>query len=360
MNDRPLIITDNRLVLDDLLRVAAAAGVEVTHSRDPGSRALWRSAPVVLIDAALVGVAVQARLPRRAGVVVVASTEPPSNLWEQCVQLGVERTVVLDRSEEALVGVLSDAVTGGPGDGRCVAVIGACGGAGASVFAGALALAAARSAADVLLVDCDPWGAGLDVILGIEDSTGLRWPDLAAPSGRLPIDELQRALPGFTVGTGRIAVLCHDLHPEFQIPGEVLDVVLDTGRRAGATNVVDLPRHPGPIADRVLEQADLAVVVTPADVRACWAARRVCATIRQHGTRTGLVVRGPSPGGMGAGEIAKVLGLPLLATMRGDSSVARDLESGLAGRPDRRRPLAKAAAAVLSSLVVPVAPSGQR
>jgi secretion/DNA translocation related CpaE-like protein len=209
-------------------------------------------------------------------------------------------------------------------------------------------------------MDCDPWGAGLDVILGIEDSAGLRWPDLAAPSGRLPIDELQRALPGFSLGAGRIAVLCHDLQAGFQIPGEVVDVVLAAGRRAGATNVVDLPRHPGSVADRVLEQADLAVLVTPADVRACWAARRVCARIRDLGTRTGLVVRGPSPGGMGAGEIAQVLGLPLLATMRGDSSVARDLEFGLAGRPDRRRPLAKAAAAVLQSLAPSVTPSGQR
>lgn len=350
MNDRPLIITDNEYVLDDLLRVAAAAGVEVSHSRDPASRGLWRSASVVLIDATLVGAAVRAGLARRPGVVAVASTEPGSGLWEMCVRLGVERTVLLENSEELLVGVLSDAVAGGPGDGRCVAVLGACGGAGASVFAGALALAAARRAGQVLLVDCDPWGAGLDVILGIEDSPGLRWPDLAAPSGRLQIDELQRALPGVDVGAGRIAVLCHDLQPGFEIPGPVVEVVLDAGRRAGATSVVDLPRQPGPVTDRVLDRADLAVLVTPADVRACWAARRVCARISALGTRTGLVVRGPSPGGMGAREIAEVLGLPLLATMRGDSSVARDLESGLVGRTDRRRPLVKAASTVLESV----------
>ena len=52
-------------------------------------------------------------------------------------------------------------------------------------------------------------------------------------------------------------------------------------------------------ADRVLEQADLAVLVTPADVRGCWAAERVCAGSVEFGTRAGVVVRGPSPGGSG-------------------------------------------------------------
>ena len=51
MTDRPLVITQDDQVLDDLLRIAAAAGVEVMHCRDPESRASWRSAPVVLIDA---------------------------------------------------------------------------------------------------------------------------------------------------------------------------------------------------------------------------------------------------------------------------------------------------------------------
>jgi len=360
MDDRPLVITDNEQMLDDLLRVAAAAGVEVNHSREPESRALWRSASVVLIDAALLRRAVTARLNRRSGVVVVAAAEPESELWELCVRLGVERTVVLRQSEELLIGLLSDTVIGGAGGGACIAVLGACGGAGASVFASALAFAAGRGdqadrPGEVLLVDCDPWGAGLDVMLGIEDNTGLRWGDLAAPSGRLQVDALHRALPGVRVGPGRVAVLCHGRQVRGEIEAETVDVVLDAGRRAGAITIVDLHRHPGPAADRVLEQADLTVLVTPADVRGCWAADRVCARIRGFGTRTGLVVRGPSPGGLGAAELADVLGLPLLARMRADSSLARDLEVGLALRGDRRRPLAKAARQVLGSLGAAVA-----
>jgi len=356
MKDRPLVITDDEQVLDDLLRVAAAAGVEVTVSRDPESRSLWRSAPVVVLDAGLVPRAVAAGHTRRANVVVVAAAEPGSELWELCVRLGVERTIRLEQSAEVLIGLLSDAVSGGDGDGRCVAVLGACGGAGASVFAAALAFSAARGgrrapAAEVFLVDCDPWGAGLDVLLGIENESGLRWADLAAPSGRLPVDALRRALPGVAVGSGRVAVLCQGRLSTADIVSEVLDVVLDAGRRAGATTVVDLPRQPGRVADRVLEQADLTVLVTPADVRGCWAADRVCARIRDFGSPAGVVVRGPSPGGLGARELADVLGFPLLARMRADPTLPFDLELGFARAAARRRPLARAADAVLDSLL---------
>jgi secretion/DNA translocation related CpaE-like protein len=347
---KPLIITDDAPVLDDLLRVAAAAGVDVTHAREPESRALWRASPIVLLDAALVGRAVGASLPRRTGVVVVTSGPPGARLWELCVRLGVDQIVVLQDSEEELIELLSDAVLGAAGNGRCIAVVGACGGAGASVLAGSIAVAAAATPAEVLLVDCDPWGAGLDVLLGIETEPGLRWGDLAAPSGRLQVDALRRALPGVTVGEGRVAVLCHGHSLAADISPDVLNVVLDAGRRMGAATVVDLPRQPGPAADRVLEQADLIALVTPADVRGCWAADRICARIRQFGTSAGLVVRGPSPGGLGAAELADVLGLPLLARMRADPSIARDLELGLALGADRRRPLAKAARAVLSCI----------
>jgi secretion/DNA translocation related CpaE-like protein len=355
MTDRPLVITQDDQVLDDLLRIAAAAGVEVTHCRDPESRASWRSAPVVLIDAAMVPAAVQVRHSRRAGVVMIAAADPSPDLWEWCVRLGVDRTVRLDHSPEALIEVLSDAIGDGSGNGRCVAVLGACGGAGASVFAAAVAGAAARGqkdvpAAEVFLVDCDPWGAGLDVLLGIEHEIGLHWADLAAPSGRLPVDALRRALPGVGVGGGRVAVLCQGRASVADIVADVLDVVLDAGRRAGDITVVDLPRHPGPVADRVLEQADLTVLVAPADVRGCWAADRVCARIRDIGGPAGVVVRGPSPGGLGAAELAEVLGLPLLARMRADPSLALDLEVGLARAIGRRRPLTRAAIAVVNSL----------
>src|ERR1700712_3439483 len=108
-------------MLDDLLRIAAAAGIDPAHSTGPESRALWRAAPLVLLDAALLRRAVDARLPRRAGVVVVAVAEPDADMWEMCVRIGADRTLMLAGSEQTLIGLLSDASSGGSGDGRCVA-----------------------------------------------------------------------------------------------------------------------------------------------------------------------------------------------------------------------------------------------
>lgn len=209
-------------MLDELLRVAAAADVEVTHLVDPGSRVSWRQAPLVLIDVAAVPRAVALALPRRPGVVAIAHAEPTAVPWDDCIRLGVDRTIRLAQADDDLIELLADTASTDPGDGELVAVVGACGGAGASVFATALAAAAGRRSRRVLLADCDRWGAGLDVILGVENAGGVHWGTLAAPSGRLSAVALHQALPTVPVGSGRISVLCHPRTGEGNSPPEDL------------------------------------------------------------------------------------------------------------------------------------------
>ncbi len=350
METRPLVMTRTDAVLDDLLRVAAAAGVEMLHSTDPGARLLWRSAPVVLIDLDLVGEAVAAGLASRAGVVAVGRAEPDAALLHQCLRLGVGCTLTLGRDDDALIGVLAGTLDVGPGNGQTVAVMGACGGAGASVFAAALAAAAERAGRPVVLADCDPWSSGLDVLLGIEDSEGIRWDDLAAPSGRLPPDALHRALPSAPFGRGRVAVLCAGRTARADIPGPVVDVVLQAGRLAGDLTIADLPRHPTAAGDRVIEQADLVLLVATADVRGCFSAARMVPRLVELGAAPELVVRGPSPGGIGPHDVGDAVGLPVVAWMRPQASLDRHLESGRPPGTDRRGPLARAASVVLGRL----------
>ncbi len=349
MDTRPLIVTDDDVMLDDLLRVAAAAGVEVMHAVDPGARAAWRSAAVVLLDENLIPAAIGAGLAPRQGVVAVGRAEPDALLLKQCLRLGVDRTLTVG-DDDALIDLLAGTLAGGPGDGHTVAVLSACGGAGASVFAAALAATAERAGRSVVLADCDPWGAGLDVLLGIEDRGGIRWDELAAPSGRLPPEALHRALPAAPFGRGRTAVLCPGRDGSTAIPAAVVDVILDAGRRAGDLTVADLPRHPTAAGDRVVETADLVVLLTTSDVRGCYAAARVAHRLTELGALPELVVRGPSPGGIGAEDIGQALGLPVLARMRPQPSLARDLENGRAPGADTHGPLVKAAALVLARL----------
>ena len=337
-------------MLDDLLRVAAAAGVEVDHGVDPGARAPWRRAAMVLIDAELIPAAIAAGVPTRGRVVGVGRSALDVADLQQCLRLGVERTLTIGEDDDDLIELLAGTLAAGPGDGSTIAVVGACGGAGASVFAAALAGSAERRGTSVILADCDPWGQGLDVLLGIEDDGGLHWEELAAPSGRLPPDALHRALPSAPFGRGRVAVLCPGRAGGRDIPGNVVDVVLESGRRAGDLTIVDVPRHPTAAGDRAVERADVVVLVVPADVRGCFSAARVAPRLVDLGASPGLVVRGPSPGGIGAQDMSDALGLPVLAWMRPQPFLARDLESGRAPGADARGPLARAAASVLALL----------
>ena len=184
----------------------------------------------------------------------------------------------------------------------------------------------------------------------MEDDAGLRWSDLSAQAGRLSAEALHRVLPSVPAGRGRLSVLCHSRTEPSLVGPDVIDVVLDAGRRAGNLIVVDVPRYPHQAADRAIERADLTVVVVTADVRACFAAGRVIGRLAELGARFGLVVRGPSPGGLGADDVASALGIPLLARMRPEPGLDRRLEGGRVPGADPRGQLGRAATTVLASV----------
>ena len=193
---RVLVMVSDVDVLDAVLRTAAAAGCEVVRALDPTeARRSWPAAPVVLLDASSARACADSGLPRRAGVIVAVSGEPPPEAWKHAVAVGAEHVISLPEAEPWLVAALAQAVDGGGGDGAVLAVVGGRGGAGASVFAVATAVQAARSGDRVLLVDCDPLGGGLDLVLGAEDLGGLRWPGVGTGVGRVPASALHAALP---------------------------------------------------------------------------------------------------------------------------------------------------------------------
>src|SRR5919204_427138 len=70
------------------------------------------------------------------------------------------------------------------------------------------------------------------------------------------------------------------------------------------------------------------VVVAPADVRSCAAAAAIVPWVTAINPNAGLVVRGPAPSGLRARDVAKIVGLPVLAAMRPQSGIAEALERG--------------------------------
>ena len=342
------MITDEFL-LDDVLRLAAAAGCELDRVPDaPAARLRWSTAPMVLLDEPAARGCAGLGLPRRQRVVVLSRGDPPEQVWRHAVAVGAEKVLALPEGEGWLVSALADATEGVGRRGRVLAVVGGRGGAGSSVLATAVAVAGVRDGTQVLLVDCDPLGGGLDLLLGAEDVQGLRWPDVALSQGRVPAASLRAALPALPLGEGELSVLSCDRSGDGPTPGAVASVI-DAGRRAGHTVVCDVPRYPTEAAVAALHGADLTVLVVPAQVRATAAASRVVGLLRKRGAAPQLVVRGPSPGGLTPRDVAAALGLPLLHAMRPQPGLARSLDRG--SPPGRGRgPLIEAARAVLDEL----------
>ncbi|MDQ3406338.1 MAG: hypothetical protein M3548_23575 [Actinomycetota bacterium] len=347
---RPVACVHDDALLDEVLRLTAAAGCEVERVADIADvRARWHDAPLVLLDARAAQECGSAALPRRGTVVVVCAGAPPPTTWEAALSLGAQRVAILPEAATWLVSVLADTLEA-PAEqlGRVLAVIGGSGGAGASVFAAAVSLTALDLGHNALLVDCDPLGGGLDLVLGVESTPGLRWPDLQLRSGRVPASSLRSALPGKAKGAARLSLLSGARKGEGPSPDAVAAVV-DAGRRAGETVVCDLPRSPDAAATAALDRANLAVVVVSAEVRACVAARRVATHITSRGIPGGLVVRRHGKAQLRLAEVADAVGLPLLASFRPESAVPSALDHG-AFRVGSRGPLGRAARRVLHAL----------
>ncbi|WP_016698655.1 septum site-determining protein Ssd [Actinoalloteichus spitiensis] len=354
MEARTLVLVEDDELADEVLRVAAAAGCEVERVWDVAeARRRWAAAPLVLVGANTLPRLPEASLGRRRGVLAVSAGPLPEGSWHAAVQLGVDRVVTLPGDDEFLVTTLAE--TTEPPATRAapvVGVLGGRGGAGASTFAASLALASARRGGHPLVVDCDPLGGGLDLTLGMEKVSGLRWSGCSTATGRLTASTLRSALPSVEEGAGRLTVLSCGRptggEPSTEAPSpEALLAVLDAGHRSGEPVVLDLPRELSPAVTACLWRLTLCVLVVPAEVRACASAGALVRRLAHHGTEPGLVVRGPAPGGLTARDVSTAVGCPVLTTMRPEPGLAGRLDRGsFRGRP--RGPLSAAAERVLA------------
>lgn len=353
--NRPLIVTSDPVLLDDLLRLSAAAGVECEVAADLASaRRGWARAPLVVIgddDARSSGGAGRqaledgAGLGRRPGVVLVGRDLDDAGVWRRAVVLGAEQVVFLPDAEGWLVDRFADTAEG-ISSAVTVCVVGGRGGAGASTLSAALAVTGMRQGSRVLLVDGDPLGGGLDLVLGGEDAVGLRWPELAAARGRVNGSALREALPR----VDELTVLSWDRGDQLHIPRSAMCSVLDAAGRDSDLVVVDLPRRLDEAAEEALTRSAVALLVVPAEVRATAAAARVAGAVASYAADLRVVVRGPAPSGLGAEVVAGSLALPLAGWLRPEPGLAAALERG---EPPARRgkgPLADFCAAFLADL----------
>jgi secretion/DNA translocation related CpaE-like protein len=340
---RPLVVSADEELLDDLLRLLAAAGTEPELATGgPALRRAHRDAPLVLLGADALTAGALRALPRRPGVVVVSGRPLPPTGWAAAVEVGAERVAVLPEDEAWLLSRSAAAAQSSAERGWLVAVGGSCGGAGVSTLAAAVALTAAPG---VVLVDADPWGAGLDLLLGAERAEGVRWPELAGLRGRVDGDALLAALPE----VAGVHVLAASRSAPAPVPDDALTAVLEATRAAGRPVVVDLPRSGpggGQATEAVLAEADLAVLVVPARLRAATAARLLVEAPDSGWSAARLVFR-QVPGGLSRDEVADVVRRPVLGDLPHDRSAVPRGERGEPPAVSSRSPLGSLARRVL-------------
>lgn len=235
-------------------------------------------------------------------LVVTASTEIPGAVWERALAAGALAVLPLPARSEELLSRLAELARPRAAS-RVIAVAGGCGGAGASSFAARLA-AAARRHGPTVLIDADPLGGGLNLLVEEPVTTGIGWADV----GGLGPDDgeaLREGLP--RVDDVSLLVASDHIGPA----PEPLSRVLTALDPLGGTVVVDLADELVPIG---AELADELLLLVPTSDHAVRAAARRLRAWQLPDALTGAVVRRRGP--LTPREVCEDLALPLVASFR--------------------------------------------
>lgn len=321
--------------------VAAAAGVSSISTQLAGG----------MVSAVLVDLA---SLPRggwqRLDVptLLVGHEDQEGELWLAAANLGLDRVVPLPKAANWLAEFLSG-LHSERSKGRIIAVIGGCGGAGATTITGLLGIQLNRAGHRCLLIDADPWGAGIERILGSEQVPGLSWQDLATSSGSFNSEEFARGLPELAsasvLGFGPMGRSTRE--PATRAVQRSAAAVIDAARRSFEMVLVDVGRN-REFIEIFCAQADALLCILPANLLAVLATHRMIDSLPAE--RLQLVVRGPLPEGLDAELVAEYLGVPLLGSIPRMRGVKAAAEQGALAPLAAHRTVERLSVALMATL----------
>lgn len=377
---RIVLLTQVQSLIDHCTALADGVGVPL-DVRSPVSGG-WQDSVLVLVGEDVTHIPPTGSVP----TVLVGAEGAGDDVWVAAAKLGVDNVVILPAGAEWLTQRMIHAVEPPDLPAPTLGVVGGSGGAGASVLASALARCAADSGINTILVDADPLGGGLDVVLGCENTDGLRWPALAASRGRLRPSTLVQALPR----DGNLSILSWDrgavetqqsaltqpglnqppltqpaliqpthtqAHQQTQAAetsvGElaegVFDAVISAAQQAFDLVIIDLPRH-APV--QWAASCHHITVVTPARVRAAVAAAAVATRLRTVHSSVNIAVRVSGRAGLDPGLLASTVELDLAGSYRDDTHLAEQLDRG-EGLTGKKTHVAKFAHELLGQVMHP-------
>ncbi|WP_286205693.1 septum site-determining protein Ssd [Corynebacterium afermentans] len=317
----------------EAIHIAAATGRKVIDAADDTQ--LARHAPkahALLIDD-LRAPSLHPQ-PRGPNVFTVVADTAPAATREDVFALPAQATDVL-RS----IGALALAPAAHTARGKVVAVLGACGGSGASVFSAALC----RVAGDATLIDAHQFSGGLDLLLGLEATPGARWGDIdVTAGGAVSRAEMRGALPATEDDTALLTFPRTTVADPFRLSPEELNAVVHAAGTEGLT-AVDTPLALLP------DRCDLAVVVLRPELRAAAAAARIVAECNAAGVANALLLRQSSWASLEPAQVEDTAKASVIAQVQQVRGLTKQLDqTGLPAKLPRT--LARAAEAVLGEV----------
>lgn len=343
----PLLVARDARVVEQVLAAAAAAGVQPELAREAAQiRASWRSASCILVSAEMAPLVCGIALEPRPGVHLVGASLPELADWSAMLQASV---LVLPDQTALLTAVLDQGHATG-GDARVVRVVGGSGGLGVSTLCCALGQRAADRGLAAAVVELDPTGGGLDLVLGAETAPGWRWHDLRQAAGH--IDSLVGRLPNVSgvdvVAHSRPEAVAGGAGGQHGLPGaEAVRAVLASLSRTHDLVVLDAG-----LGSEAVEAwpGQRQLLVCGADVRGVVAAQSRAWSLGLHDVE--LVVRTGAARRIAPELVAETLGIPLLGSFADDARVTRAAEQAApVGRGRARRGYPRQVEALIGGLV---------
>ncbi|MBS2962773.1 hypothetical protein KGA66_06945 [Actinocrinis puniceicyclus] len=197
-----------------------------------------------------------------------------------------------------------------------IAVIGGCGGAGASTLAASVAVAALRMRRQVILFDADSLGGGLaplvalgTLLCGREERAEQPWPHGIDPPDGEPLPQRDGTEPD-------LALVTWGGEDGDRIPVAAMRNALRTLRGSADIVVVDLPRCIDDSTQLVLAEATHTLVIAPVSERAAVATGRLLPRLALLGPPPLLVARLPGRDELTARQFAQALGVPLAGVIK--------------------------------------------
>lgn len=337
----PLFVTRDAALLEELSRLAAAAGV-TPEIVGEASAALsgWATAPMVCVGTDLAGDLAALQPSRRDAAYVIANGTVAHEVFVQALDIGAEGVLELPRAESWLVETFTDVGDSRPTRGLLLGVVGGSGGSGASMLTCALGQVAAMHGT-ALVVDTDPLGAGLDLLLGLDPVAGVRWDSLQRTTGRLSARSLRDAVPR----RGSLGVLTWPTGDRGSLQAFAVRSAVSAAQRGHDHVVVDLPRAADPLLSEIAARCDEVELVVRPTLSGVAAAARLADRIRDH-TRLRLVVRGS---GVAVAEIRNLTGIAASVHMPTQRGLDESIDVGQGPVRMRRGPLYRAASEILEA-----------